>query len=91
MSRVFDFMVVAVVMLIAIVMHYFGIEMFQPGSPLYEMAATGTENVNGQELADLWFQIATVWMEVIAIAAIWVWALLREYRRQTVTRARRPV
>lgn len=83
-------MVVGVVTIIAVVMHYFGIVAFQPGSPLYEVAA-GATNLNGAERADLWFQIGTVWVPMIAIVGIWGWALFNEYKRQTVTRARRPV
>lgn len=90
MSRIRDFMTVAVVTIISIVMHYFGIVAFQPGSPLYEVAA-GATNLNGADRADLWFQIGTIWIPLIATAGIWVYALFNEYKRQTVTRTRRPV
>lgn len=89
MSRIRDFMIVAVVTIFAIIMHYFGVVAFQPGSPLYEVAADAT-NLNGAERADLWFQIGTIWIPLIAIGGIWTWALVNEYRRQAVTQLRRP-
>jgi sterol desaturase/sphingolipid hydroxylase (fatty acid hydroxylase superfamily) len=88
MSRGFDFTVVTVVWIVAVVIHRMGIELFQPGSPLYEIAANGNSNVNGAQLADLWFQILSIWVPLMAAGGILAWAMIREYRRQTITAAR---
>jgi len=56
---------------------------------LYSVATDGTQNVNGQAHADLWFQILTVWVPLAAIGGIAVWAIVREYRRQVQTAATR--
>lgn len=85
MSRGFDFVVVGVVMLISIVIHRIAVELFQPGSPLYEVAVDGTQTMNGQARADLWFEILSVWVPLIAAAGILGWAVFREYRRQART------
>jgi hypothetical protein len=83
-TRAFDFVVVGVVMIISVVIHRIGIELFQPGSPLYELAA-GAENLNGAARAQLWFEILTIWMPLMAAAGIIAWAVFREYRRQART------
>lgn len=88
MSRAFDFVVVGVIWTIAVAIHVMGIELFAPGTPLYELAATDTETMNGAERADLWFEILVVWVPMIAVGGITAWAFLREYRRQAVTAVR---
>lgn len=87
MGRGFDFTVVGVIIIIAYVMHLIGINLFQPGSPLYEVAA-GASHFNAQAKADLWFEILTVWMPLLASGGIIAWAVIREYRRQVATAAR---
>lgn len=88
MSRVFDFVVVGIIYIIAAVIHLMGLELFAPGTPLYEFAATAT-NLNGQERADLWYQIIAIWVPLLSMGGITAWAVLREYRRQAVTALQR--
>ncbi len=90
MSRAFDFVVVGVIWIVAIVVHMIGIELFAPGTPLYEIAVDGTAAMNGGERADLWHEILTVWVPLLAMGGISAWAMVREYRRQAVTAARAP-
>lgn len=66
------------------------VELFAPGQPLYAIATDGTSVMNGQQRADLWFQILAVWLPVLAFGGIIAWAGIREYRRQVST-ATRPV
>lgn len=88
MSRAFDFVVVGVIWIIAVVIHMMGIELFAPGSPLHELASTGTGAMNGAARADLWYEILTVWVPLAAGGGISAWAFVREYRRQAVTAVR---
>lgn len=90
MSRGFDFVVVGVIWVIAAVIHLMSVELFAPGSPLFEIATTGTEAVNGQARATLWHEILAVWVPLLCVAGISAWAFVREYRRQAVTAARQP-
>lgn len=85
MSRAFDFVVVGVIWIIALVIHLIGIELFAPGTPLFEIATSGTEVMNGQKRAELWHEIITVWAPLFAAGGISAWAFVREYRRQAVT------
>lgn len=89
MSRAYDFTVATVITIIAVVIHTISVNLFIPGTPLYEMAATGTAAMNGAERADTWSQIFVIWIPLLSTAGIWLWAFLREYRRQAVTAARR--
>lgn len=89
MSRAFDFVVVGVIWIVALVIHLISVELFAPGSPLYEVAVSGTGTMNGTSRADSWHQILAVWVPLFAIGGISAWAFVREYRRQTAT-ARRP-
>lgn len=91
MTRIFDYTVVSVVWIISAVIHRMGVELLQPGSPLYEIATDGTGNVNGTQWADMVWQAIGIWVPMIAGAGILAWALLREYRRQAVTGTQRPV
>lgn len=90
MSRIFDYTVVSVVTVIAVVINRIALELLQPGSPLYAIATDGTGNVNGTAWADMVYQAVAIWVPIIAIAGILAWALLQEYRRQAVTSVRRP-
>lgn len=88
MSRAFDFVLVGVIYIIAAIVHLMAIELFAPGTPLYEFAASAT-NLNGAERADLWFQIIAIWVPLIAMGGITAYAVIREYRRQATTGVRR--
>lgn len=90
MTRSFDFVLMGVIWIVAIVVHMMGVELFSPGTPLYEMASTGTEAMNGAERAQLWYEVLTVWVPMIAAGGITFWSFVREYRRQAVTSAARP-
>lgn len=90
MSRAFDFVVVGVIWVIALVIHLIGVELFAPGSPLFEIATSGTGTMNGTERAEQWHQIIAVWVPLLAAGGISAWAFVREYRRQAVT-ARQPM
>lgn len=91
MSRAFDFTVVAVVVIVAILVNRMALELLQPGTPLYAVATDGTGNVNGQEFADFVWQAIGIWVPMIASFGIMAWAMLREYRRQAVTGTTAPV
>lgn len=85
MTRAFDFVVVGVIYIIAVVIHLMGVELLAPGSPLHVIASTGTEVMQGAERADLWYEIIALWVPIMAAAGISAWAFIREYRRQTTS------
>lgn len=87
MSRAFDITVASVVSLISAIIHLMSVELFAPESPLYEVATSAT-HFQAQQRADLWFQILSIWVPLIAFGGIWVWAFIREYRRSASTAAR---
>lgn len=87
MSRAFDFLLVGIIYIIAVVIHLMGINLLAPGTPLHELASTGTSAMNGAERADLWYEIITLWVPLIASGGISAWAFVREYRRQAHTAA----
>lgn len=87
MSRAFDFVVISIVVIIAVVIHTIGLELFRPGTPLYDLAASAS-NMNGQKRADLWWQILSIWVPLMASGGIMLWGVIREYRRQALTNQR---
>lgn len=89
MSRIFDYAVIAVVTIISTVIHLMAVELFAPESPLHTFASDGTAAVNGAARADLWFQILAIWVPLMAFGGILAWGVIREYRRQVTTAARR--
>lgn len=88
MSRSFDFVVIGVISIISAVIHRTAIELFAPESPLHKIASDGTATLNGAARADLWFQILSIWVPLLAIGGIMAWGVIREYRRQVTTAAR---
>lgn len=86
MTRAFDFVVSGVITSIAIVIHRVSLTLFAPGQPLYSVAAEAT-TLGGASKAWLWFQIIAIWAPLLAIGCIWLWALVREFRRQITTAA----
>jgi len=89
MSRVYDYAVVSVIFIVSVVIHLMSAEIFLPGTPLYEMATSGTEVMDGQQFADRVSMILTVWVPLIATSGAILWALIREYRRQALSAVQR--
>lgn len=87
MSRAFDFVVLGVIYIIAVVIHLMGVELFAPGTPLHGFASQAV-NLGGAEKADLWYQIIALWAPLLSVGGITMWAFFREYRRQAVTAVR---
>ena len=85
MSRAYDIVVAAVIYIVAVIVHLMSVELFAPGSVLYNLATDGTAVMNGQARADLWFEMLAVYIPLLAMAGISVWLMIREYRRQVQT------
>lgn len=91
MTRAYEFTVVGIITIVAVVIHVIGTELFLPGTVLWQLATTGTEAMNGEQRARLWSQVLVIWVPLFSVAGVLAWAFLREYRRQSVSgrRARR--
>lgn len=85
MTRAYDFTVVAVIYVMAVIIHLMAVELFVPGGPLYSLATTGTETMNGQAWADQTYMILSTWVPLISFGGITAWAVVREYKRQAAT------
>jgi len=89
MSRAYDIVVAAVLVIISNVIHLIAVELFAPNQPLYEVATDGTQNVNGAARAALWFEILSVWVPLSVVFCAFAWMMIREYRRRVQTTAAR--
>jgi hypothetical protein len=89
MSRSYDFVVVGVITIIAVVIHLMGVTLFAPDQPLYAFATDGTEVMNGTQRANLWYQIIAIWTPLLAVGGIIAWSAIREYKRQVSTVSQR--
>ena len=87
MTTAFDVVIAAVITCIAIVIHRISLTLFAPGTTLYDVAA-GATTLGGASKAWLWFQIIGIWAPLLAIGGIWLWVLIRAFRRQVTTAAR---
>lgn len=93
MSYAYDLTVASVITIIAAIVHFMSVELFAPGSTLWGVATDGTAVLNGTARAAFWFEILAVWVPMGAIVGIWLWVMVRIYKRQAITgvqRARRP-
>ena len=89
MNRPLVFIVMSVTYVISFIIHMTATMLFTPEGALFRIATDGTETLAGPERAQLWFEILSVWVPIIAAVGVTVWALVTEYRRQTTTDARR--
>jgi len=64
------------------------VELFAPGSVLYNIATDGTGAMNGTARATLWFEIISVWAPIGATGGVWAWVIKNEYKRQVQTAVR---
>lgn len=90
MGLAYDLVVASVVTIIAIVVHFIGVELVAPGTAMWDMATTGTANLDGTAKATLWFEIFVVWVPLIGMAGVWSWTVVKAYRRQVQTAIRPP-
>lgn len=90
MGLAYDLVVASVVTIIAVVVHFLGVELVAPGTAMWDMATTGTENLGGTAKAGLWFEIFAVWVPMIGIAGVWLWTVVKAYKRQVQTAVRPP-
>jgi len=90
MGLAYDLVVASVITMIAVVIHFIGIELVAPGTPLFDMAVENAANLDGAAKASLWFQIFVVWIPMIGIGGIWLWTVIKAYKRQVQTAVRPP-
>jgi hypothetical protein len=87
MSRAFDYVVSGVLVLVSVLIHRIGLELFAPNTPLHDLASQGV-HMNGAERADLWFQILGIWFPLLGLGFAFTYLIVKEYRRQVTTAAR---
>jgi hypothetical protein len=87
-TRIFDFTLSGVLVILAAVVHRMAVELFAPESPLHKLASDGTAIMKGAERADLWFEILAIWVPLAVVFFAGMYLLIREYRRQISTAAR---
>jgi len=85
MSTAFDVVVGGVITIIMFVLHRVGVEMFAPGSALWDVATEGTAVMSGTQHATTLFQAIVVWMPMLFIGGIWAWVTIRAWKRQVQT------
>lgn len=85
MSMAYDFVVATVISVISAVIHFIGVQLFSPGTQLFDIATDGTAVIGGTAKATLWFEILVVWVPVLVFGGVWAWAFVRMYRRQAAT------
>lgn len=88
MTRAYDFTLAGVLSIFSVILHRIGIAMFDTDTPLYAIATDGTATLNGAEKAAMWSEFFILWLPLLIFATGWLYALIREYRRQAITAQR---
>lgn len=88
MTLAYDITIGGSITIIMFVIHRVGVELFAPGSQLWETATTGTEVMSGTQHANTLFQVIVVWMPIIFITGIWLYVAIRAWKRQIQTATR---
>lgn len=85
MSRVYRFAVIALIWLIAILIHYFGVLLFEPSSQFAELVdpAVGTF-IDSEWKGDMYVTFAQN-IPLLFIALSLLWGFAKEYEEQVVT------
>lgn len=90
MSRVYRYTVVFIVYLVSAVIHLVSSAIFAPDMGLYEEVANSGSTLPGAEWAQLYYEVGSMWVPMIAVGGITLWLLYMEYRRIVATRQVRP-
>jgi len=90
MTLAYDIVVGGAVTIMMFMFHRIGVEIFAPDNTLYQATVPGTEVLDGAETMTYLFEVITIWMPVLFIAAIWAWVAIRSWRRMTQTAVQRP-
>jgi hypothetical protein len=88
MGTAYDLVISGTITIMMFVFHRVGVELFAPGSALWETATRGTAAMSGEQHASTLFQVIVVWMPLLFIGAVWAWTMVRAYKRQIQTAAR---
>jgi hypothetical protein len=90
MSRITTFVAIGIVIVVAVYMRRFAIDIIGPGTPLYELAAASTiGGTGGEAWAQDIYEAATVWVPWLLVAAALLGGLYTEFTRTNVTQVRR--
>jgi hypothetical protein len=90
MSRITTFVAIGIVIVVAVYMRRFAIDVIGPGTPLYELAAASTiGDTGGEAWAQDIYEAATVWVPWLLVGAALLGGLYREFVRANVTQVRR--
>lgn len=85
MTLAYDCVTACVVTAVAAIVHYIAVELFAPGSPLWNAATDDTAVMHGTERAAFWFPVLTVWVPLAVVFGVWAWVMVRAYKRQVAT------
>jgi len=88
MGLAYDIVVGGVITIICVAVHLMGVELFAPGTQLHTIASDGTAVLSGATRADQWWQMIGIYIPTAGFIGIWLWVLIRAYRRQVQTAAR---
>jgi len=90
MSRITTFVFIGIVIIVAVYMRRFAIDIIGPGTGLYQLAASSSiGGTGGEEWAEDIYVAATVWVPWLLIGGAILGGLYREFLRANVTQVRR--
>lgn len=84
MTLAYDIVVAGILAIVAVIIHVIGVELFAPGTALYQTASQAT-NLNGAERASFWSEFFVVWLPIAIAGTGPAWVFIRAYRRQAIT------
>lgn len=90
MSRVYRFTVVFIVYLFSAVTHLTASAILSPDQALYQNFANSGSTLPGGEWAQLYYEVGSMWVPMIAVGGITLWLLYMEYRKISATQQVRP-
>lgn len=90
MSRISTFVAIGLVIIVAVYMRRFAIDIIGPGTPLWELAAASSiGSTGGEEWAEDVYIAATVYVPWLLVGAALLGGLYREFVAANVTQVRR--
>lgn len=89
MTRVYRFATIGTIWILAMVIHWFGVTLFAPGTDLYALGEIAVGTYIGVEWRDTMYKVFAQYIPMLFIALSLLWGFAKEYEDATYTGVRR--
>ena len=89
MTRVYRYATIGLIWILAIVIHYFGVVLFAPNAPLWDLASGGVGMYIDGSWRDTMYKVFVQYIPLLFVALSMLWGFATEYEDALLTNRRR--